>query len=129
MKEVAEELRNEHAEPGADNAADQDTERYDRENKLDIVGDDCAIGVSDSLQQSNLLSLKRNKACQRQIDQERRYQQEDRRQRAAHVAEHVEFVINPGVRGLILPPVGSATAILIEEGVEPHDGFTLGCTS
>src|SRR6266567_3031496 len=78
MKEVAEELRNEHAEPGADNAADQDTERYDRENKLDIVGDDCAIGVSDSLQQSNLLALKRNKACQRQIDQERRYQQEDR---------------------------------------------------
>ena len=88
---------------------------------------DAAIGVAQRLQEADLLALERDQPGQSEIDEEGGHQQEDRRQRAAHVVEHVELMIEPGMRGLILPAVGRLPAVRVEQSVEPRDHLALGC--
>ena len=76
------------------------------------------VPVTQRLEQPDLLALERDKPAEREIDQECRNQQEDRRQRAAHVVEHIELVVEPGVRGLVLAPVGRPPAVAVEQGIE-----------
>src|SRR6187399_840861 len=126
MKEVAKELRDKNAEPRADTAADRHSQDNDCNNKLDVMANNRAIGIAESLQETDLLSLKRYQPSKRQIDKERRYQKEDRCQRSAHVTEHVEFVIDPGVRSLILPSVRGTASVLVEQSIQTSDDFALG---
>jgi hypothetical protein len=44
-------------------------------------------------QQPDLIAFERHKPAEGEIDQERRNQQKNRRQRAAHVAEHIQLVV------------------------------------
>ncbi|MHC2949709.1 hypothetical protein [Bradyrhizobium diazoefficiens] len=87
---------------------------------------DAAVRVAQCLQEADLLALQSDQPAEGEIDQERGYQKEDRRQRAAHVVEHVEFMIEPGVRGLVLPPVGRLAAVGIEQGIQLQDDLALG---
>ena len=114
------------AEPGAGDAADDNARHGDGKHQLEIMDGDGRISIADRLQQADLLAFERDQPAEREIDQEGGEEKEDRRQRAAHIAEHVERVIEKGVRGLVLRAIGRRAAITIQQGIELLDDLALG---
>ena len=90
----------------------------DHKDELEVMRGDGPIAVPQRLEQADLFAFERNKPRERQIDEECRYEQENRRQRAAHVVEHVEFVVEEGVRGLVLATVSGATTVAIQDLID-----------
>src|SRR6266511_4210794 len=106
------------SKPSPRNAAYCDAECDNDAYELDIVKDDGAVAISQRLHQPNLFALQCHKPAEREIHKKRRDQEEDWRQRPAHVAQHVELVVDPCVGGLIFPAVSGPSAISVEQCVE-----------
>lgn len=73
-----------------------------------------------------MLPFQRDESIEREIDEEYRDQEEDRRQREAHVPEHIEPMIDIAVRYLIFARIGCLTTIAVEQRVKLSDYFSLG---
>jgi hypothetical protein len=102
-------------------AADGDADDGDSDDELDVMAGDSEVAVADRLHEPDLFALQRHQPGHRHIDQEGSDKKKDRRQRAAHVAQHVEHMVEPGMRCLILAAVGGPPAIALEKPVEAAD--------
>ncbi|MCY1228631.1 hypothetical protein D9M72_409570 [compost metagenome] len=122
---VAEEPRHVNAEPGSRHAADDYSNQGDDGDEFHIVGDNAGVEVPERLEQTKLLAFERDQSAECQVDEEGADDEEDRRKRAAHVSEHVEPVLEIGMRGLVLASVGSAAAVRLEHIVERIGDFRL----
>jgi hypothetical protein len=81
--------------------------------------------VAQRLQKADLLAFERDNAAEREIDQECRHQKKHRRERAAHVSEHIESMVEICVRDLISSPVGSLSAVMIDQRIQALDHLAL----
>ena len=82
------------------------------------------IAVSYCLEKADLLALKLYDPTQRKIDEKSGYQEKNRRQRAAHVVQHVEFVIEEGMGYLVLPTACGGPPVGFEQRIEPCSHLT-----
>ena len=74
-----------------------------------------------AFEQPDLLTLQRDEARQRHVDEEGRDDEEDRRQDAAHGAQLLQLRIEEGMRELVLPCIAAKPAIAVEQPVEGGD--------
>ena len=119
MEEVTKQRGDAQSQPGPDDAADDDPDHNDERDEFQVVQHDAAVAIAQGFQKPDLLALQRHQPAEREIDEKCRHQKENRRQRAAHIVEHVELVVEPGMRGLILAAVGRLPAIALEQRIEP----------
>src|SRR5215467_10943096 len=126
---VAIELRNVGAEPGSGRAADHDAEDGDDYDEFDVVPRDAKAAVSKRLQQADLLAFKRDNTAKCQIDEKGGNQEKNRRQRTAHVPQHVEPMVDIGMRILVSAAIGGLPAVGIEQRVELLDDLGLRCVT
>ena len=120
-KEGAQEFRHVRAKKGAKHTSGHNAEQRDHHDKLKVVDRDTAVSITERLQKADLLALECNEPGEREIDEKSGHQQEDRRQRAAHVVEHVELVIEPRVGRLVLASIRRTAPVRLENYVEPLD--------
>src|SRR5260370_29918876 len=88
---------------------------------------DGGAAVSKRLQQADLFALERDNPAKCQIDQECSHQEINRRQRATHVPQHIETMLDIGVRVLVSAAVCGLPAIGVEQRVELLDDLGLRC--
>src|SRR6516225_7595321 len=98
MCNVAIKLCNVAAEPGSGCAADHDTNDGDDHDEFDVMPCDGKAAISKRLQQADLLAFERDNPSKCQVDQEGSHQEKNRRQRAAHIPQHFEAMLDIGVR-------------------------------
>ena len=87
---------------------------------------DGEVAIAQGLQETNLLAFERDDAVERKVHKECADRQKNRWQGPVEVFEHVEYMIKPRMRGLILSSIGCPPTIGVEERVKPLDDLRFG---
>ena len=101
----------------AQDAPGRGAQHGDGDDHLEVVESHRQVGVTEGLDQPDLLALGVDHARDDEGEQKRRHNEEDGRYHDAHGAELLELVADEPIGVLIVPPVGAGPPVGIENAI------------